>query len=173
MIIEQKMIRTKMECVRKQRVNGLTLIEVIVSLAIVAIALIGAVMYRYFSTSSARLADVHAGAGRVSLLILEGWKGAAGRLDYNPATDIGTYVLGSDDISITKVSGTNEYLVKLTGGTDTSYYVTLNYDDDVDDNGTPDPGIRKLLVNVTYYGNGLQDKTLPSKTVKIGDFVRI
>ena len=162
-----------MKCVRKQRVNGLTLIEIVISLAIVAIALIGAMMYRYYSASSARLADVHAGAGRVGLLILEGWKGAAGRLDYNPSTDIGAYILANDDISISEVSGTDEYLVELTGGTDTSYYVTLDYDDDVDGDGTIDPGIRKLLIDVTYYGNGVQNKSLPLKTVKIGDFTRI
>lgn len=162
-----------MKTVRRHRDKGLTLIEIIISLVIVVIALIGAMMYRYYSTSSARIADVHAGAGRVGLLILEGWKGAAGRLDYNPSTDIGSDVLASADISISEVSGSDEYLVQLTGGTDTSYFARISYDDDVDGDGNIDSGLRKLMVEVTYYGKGSQDKTLFSNTVKVGDFVRI
>ncbi len=156
-----------MKNVRRHNRHGLTLIEVLVSLLIVVIAVIGAMMYRYYATSSARLADVHAGAGRVSLLILQGWKGAAGRTDYNPATAIGSEVQGSPDIAIGALSG-GQYPVQLTGGTDTYYFVSLSYNDV--DGG---PGIRKLIVGVTYYGNGSQNKTLPSKTVKVSDFVRI
>lgn len=161
-----------MKIVRRHRRNGLTLIEVLISLLIVVIAVIGAMMYRYYATSSARLADVHAGAGRVSLLILQGWKGAAGRTDYNPATDIGPEVQGSPDIAIGAISG-GQYPVQLTGGTDTYYFVRISYNDDVNGDGSIDPGIRKLIVEVTYYGNGSQNKTLSSKTVKISDFVRI
>jgi prepilin-type N-terminal cleavage/methylation domain-containing protein len=162
-----------MENVRRHHNKGLTLIEVLVSLLIVAVAVIGAMMYRYYSASDARMADVHADAGRVGLLILEGWKGAAGRTDYNPAVSVGTEVLGSPDISISRIGTTNEYLVQLTGGTDTSYYALLSYNDDVNGDGNADPGIRKLMVEVTYYGKGSQNKTLSSKTVKVVDFVRI
>ncbi len=162
-----------MKTVRLHQRPGLTLIEVLVSLLIVAVAVVGSMMYRYYSASSARIADVHAGAGRVGLLILEGWKGAAGRTDYNPAVSVGTEVLGSPDISISKIGTTDEYLVQLTGGTDSSYYALLSYNDDVNGDGSIDPGIRKLIIAVTYYGKGSQNKTLPAKTVKISDFVRI
>ena len=160
-----------MKTVRRHHCHGLTLIEVFVSLLIVAVAVVGAMMYRYYSTSNARIADVHAGAGRVGLLVLEGWKGAAGRADYDPEANIGPNVLASSDISIA-ASG-SDYLVQLTGGTNTSYYITLSYDDDVDGDGNIDSGLRKLIVEVTYYGKGTQDQTLSSKTVKVSDFVRI
>ncbi len=161
-----------MKPVRRHHEQGLTLIEVLISISIVAIAVIGAMMYRYYSTSNARLADVHAGAGRVCLLILEGWKGAAGRADYNPATDIGPDVLASPDIAIGAING-GQYPVQLAGGTNTYYFVSLSYDDDVDGDGSVDSGIRKLMVEVTYYGNGSQNKTLSSNKVKVSDFVRI
>ena len=161
-----------MERAKRHQESGLTLIEVMVSLMVVLVGLLGAMMYRQFSTSNARLADVHAGAGKVGLLILEGWKGAAGRLNYNPQTDIGTEVLGSADISIGTINGSGQYPVQLTGGTDTYYFVSLNYNEDVDGDGSDDEGIRKLIVDVTYYGRGSQNETLPSKTVKLIDFVR-
>ena len=161
-----------MEGIRKHRDKGLTLIEIMISLLVVAIGLIGAMNFRYFGARGARLADVQADAGRVGLLILEGWKGAAGRLDYDPELEIGTEVQASMDISIGGLSD-GQYPVSLTGGTNTNYYVSLDFDDDVDGDGSIDPGIRKLIVNVTYYGGGSQDKSLKATTVKISDFVRI
>jgi prepilin-type N-terminal cleavage/methylation domain-containing protein len=161
-----------MENVRTHRDKGLTLIEILVSLLIVAIAVIGAMMYRYYAARNARMADVHADAGRVGLLILEGWKGVAGRLDYNPQTEIGPEVQGSPDISVGAISG-GQYPVQLTGGTDTYYFVSLSHNDDVNGDGSIDSGIRKLIVSVSYYGGGSQDKSLKLTTVKISDFVRI
>ena len=155
----------------KHTYKGLTLIEVMISVLVVVIGIVGAIMFRQYSAFNARLADVHANAGKVGLLVLEGWKGTAGRLDYNPHTEIGTEVLGSADISIGEISD-GQYPVQLTGGTNTYYYVRLTYSEDVDGDGSDDPGILKLMVEVTYYGRGSQNKTLPSKTVKISDFVR-
>ena len=157
--------------IRNHYDKGLTLIEIMVSLLVVAIGLLGAMSFRYYGARNARIADVHADAGRVGLLILEGWKGAAGRLDYDPQIDIGTEVQASADISIGKPSD-GQYPVQLTGGTDTCYYVSLSHDEDVDGDGTIDPGIRKLMVSVTYYGGGSQDKTLKATSVKVSDLVR-
>jgi len=157
---------------KPQKFNrALTLIEIMISLLIVAIAIVGAMMYRYYSASNARLADVHAGAGKVGLLVLEGWKGKAGDLSYDPSSDVGPEVLGCDDITIGGIDN-GVYPVQLTGGVKTYYYVRLTYDEDVDGDGSDDPGIRKLMVEVTYYGRGSQNNTLPSKTIKVGDFVR-
>ena len=157
---------------KPQKFNrALTLIEIMISLLLVAIGIIGAMMFRYYSASNARLADVHAGAGKVGLLVLEGWKGNAGNLSYDPSSDVGPEVLGCPDITIGAIDN-GIYPVQLTGGVNTYYYVRLTYSEDVDGDGSDDPGIRKLMVEVTYYGWGSQNNTLPSKTVKIGDFVR-
>ncbi|MBN2589344.1 MAG: prepilin-type N-terminal cleavage/methylation domain-containing protein [Sedimentisphaerales bacterium] len=161
-----------MKCIRRQHNKGFTLIEILISLVIIAVAVVGAVMFRYFSANNARISDVHTGAGQVCLLILEGWKGAGGHTDYNPNTEIGPEIQASSDISIGTISS-GQYPVQLTGGTNTYYFVSLAYDEDVDGDGTDDSGIRKLTVAVTYYGSGSQNKTGYAKTVKVSDFVRV
>lgn len=160
--------------------SGLTLIEIMVAIVVIIVGVLGAVMYRYGAALDARKADVHVGASRVALLILEGWKGAAGAVDasgniaYFPHDDIplnSEFDEGSDDITITS-NGSDNYTIYLTGGTSTYYYAQLTYNEDVDGDSTDDDGIRKLEVKVTYYGRGSQDTSLPKKTIKISDFVR-
>ena len=156
--------------------SALTLIEVMVAITVVVIGVLGAAMYRYHSALDARKADVQVGAGRVALLILEGWKGAAGDLNYNPSNEIplnSGLVGGSEDITISS-NGSDNYTVQLLGGTHSYYYAQLTYNEDVDGNGdvADDVGIRKLEVEVTYYGRASQDTSLTAKTIKLSDFVR-
>ena len=158
----------------KKTRSGLTLIEIMVAILVIVIGVLGAMMYRYHSALNARIADVQVGAGRVGLLILEGWKGAAGNPAYDPQGVGGIGVLDSLHIDIDPISN-GEYPVHLLGGTETHYYVKLIPVEDVDGDSdeTDDIGIRKLEVEVTYYGRGSSDKSLPnSKTIKLSDFVR-
>jgi prepilin-type N-terminal cleavage/methylation domain-containing protein len=154
--------------------NGLTLIEIMIAMTMIAVGVLGAMMYRYHSALDARKADVQVGAERVALLILEGWKGAAGLPGYDPST-IATS-LNSPHIAISSPSG-GVCTVQLTGGTPTCYYVTLlppTEPTDLDGDGTTDTtGIRMLEVEVKFYGNGSPDTSLPAKTVRLADFVRI
>lgn len=155
--------------------SGLTLIEIMVALLVIVVGVLGAMMYRYYSALDARKADVLVGASRVGLLVLEGWKGAVGNPAYDPqgVGGIGAEVLGSGDISISPASA-GVHTVQLTGGTDTYYFVKLVKPslEDVDGDGIDDAGIRKLEVEVTYYGQGSSDTSKPAKTIKLSDFVR-
>ena len=162
-----------MKMALKQNRRGVTLIEIMVAIVVIVVGVLGAMMYRYHSALDARKADVHVGAGRVALLILEGWKGAAGDPTYDPSMEIGLQVLNSPDIFISSASG-GVHTVQLSGGTQTYYYARLVKPsvEDVDGDGTDDDRIRKLEVEVTYYGRGSQDSGQPAKTVKISDFVR-
>ena len=153
--------------------TGLTLIEIMVAMLLIAVGILGAMMYRYHSALDARKADVQVGAERVAMLILQGWKGAAGLDGYDPSTDIN---LNSSDISISSANS-GIHTVQLTGGTQTYYYARLFFSTpstDLDGDGTADTfNIRKLEVEVTYYGSsGSQDTSLPAKTVRLSDFVR-
>ena len=152
--------------------SGLTLIEVMLAVCVIVVGVLGAMMFRYYSALDARKADIQVGAGRVALLILEGWKGAAGKAGYDPkgVGGIGPEVLSSPDISI---SGTYPYytvkLTKLTSGTDayhTSYSVTLTRLDgvthDINGDGSNDPCLVKLTVAVA---SSVRD-------VNLSDFVR-
>lgn len=123
--------------------SGLTLIEVMIAITLIVVGVLGAMMFRYGSALDARKADIQVGAGRVALLILEGWKGAAGNPLWDPqgVNGIGDEVLNSPDISISPKNN-GAYPVQLTGGTDTSYSVTLTRD-------VIGPGLVKLTVTVT------------------------
>lgn len=68
-------MRNEMARVRRHRKNGLTLIEVMVSLLVILIIAIGAMSYMYASAVHAKEADVRATAARIGLLLMEGWKG--------------------------------------------------------------------------------------------------
>jgi len=158
----------------------MTLIEIMVGILVIVIGVLGAMMYRYHSALDARKGDVHANAGRVALLILEGWKGAAGTVDasgniiYIPSDGIGinnTLIADGSYVTITS-NGSDNYTIDLTGGTNTIYYAQLTYNEDVDGDDVDDEGIRKLEVDVTYYGKGSSNKSLPGKTVKVAGYVR-
>jgi len=127
--------------------SGLTLIELMLAITVIVVGVLGAMMFRYGSALEARKADIQVGAGRVALLILEGWKGAIGSTTYNPKTDISL----SGNISI---SGTGPYTVQLTGGgMNTSYSASLTRLDgathDINGDGFNDLGLVELTVTVT------------------------
>lgn len=63
-----------MERVWKNRNSGLTLIEVMISMLVIMIIVIGALSYMYACVWNARRADVRITATRVGQLLLETWK---------------------------------------------------------------------------------------------------
>jgi type II secretory pathway pseudopilin PulG len=63
-----------MERVRKNRNSGLTLIEVMISMLVIMIVVIGAVSYMYACIWNAKRADVRITATRVGQLLVETWK---------------------------------------------------------------------------------------------------
>jgi len=132
--------------------RGMTLIEVMIAMVVVIVGVLGAMMYRYSSALDARKADIHLGAERVALLVLESWKGAGGRLDFDPSSEIGLEnELGPSDVIITKTTG--GYKVQLTGGTGAYYYVGLPAPQDLpspNDKLDPTEVIRELRVDVTW-----------------------
>lgn len=62
---------------------GITLVEIMVTTVIIAVAVIGAAGYRYHSTLNARKADVQITAARLALLMLDSWKGQGGYSGYS------------------------------------------------------------------------------------------
>lgn len=71
----------------KNQRKGMTLIEVMVAAVVVVVAVLGAMAFRYVTALDARKADIQISAGRVGLLLLEGWKAEKGSNTYNPAND--------------------------------------------------------------------------------------
>jgi len=91
---------------------GATLIEIMVTIVVISVAVIGTAGYRYHSSFNARKANVQITAARIALLMLDSWKGQGGYSgyskydleegtdpwdpnDYDPEYDYDTY--NSDD----------------------------------------------------------------------------
>lgn len=70
--------------------EGLTLVEVIVAMLVIAIAALGVSSFRYQAALDARRADAQLMAARTGLLLAEGWRGIRGGTAYNPAADFGS-----------------------------------------------------------------------------------
>lgn len=126
-----------MERVRKNRNNGLTLIEVMVSMLVIMIIVIGAVSYMYASMWNARRAEVRITAARIGQLLLETWK-VTGPVDingdwnvaaFNPITDFGPELPNNFQAAAIGPGGTGggelgNYQIQIDG---VNYFVTLLY----------------------------------------------
>jgi len=116
----------------------LTIVEVVVALSTILVVVIGALSFQYYCAVDAREADVRAGANRLALLLLEGWRGAGGRVPpdsyaFNPVDEFDSIVpitrssVGLDGLS----QELGRYRVVLNR---VNYFVTLSY---LDTSGAP------------------------------------
>ena len=123
-----------MKATGKNQRSALTIIEVVIALAGILVVIVGALSFEYYCAVDTREADVRAGANRLALLLLEGWRGTGGRVDgaFNPDVEFGP-ILGADNINESSVGlpGLSEplgrYRVDLNRA---NYFVTLSYYDD-------------------------------------------
>ncbi|MDD5459655.1 MAG: prepilin-type N-terminal cleavage/methylation domain-containing protein [Phycisphaerae bacterium] len=121
--------------------KALTFIEVIIAVAIVAIAVLGTMAFRYYCNINARLADVKMTASRVGLLLLEDWKATMGSPAYDPTRLSSDSVIWSTPSDVTKIrtgTGAGELLAHKLGDyeVETNHAVfnaTLSYYDDLTD----------------------------------------
>jgi type II secretory pathway pseudopilin PulG len=77
----RKMGIYKMKKNRRNHSAGLTLVEVMVVVLIIAVAFIGAMGFRLYSVADAKRADVQVNAARIGSMLLENWKAMGGYTD--------------------------------------------------------------------------------------------
>jgi Tfp pilus assembly protein PilV len=82
---QEEIGKTNMNTNRRLR-RGLTLVELMLAAAVLMVAVIGGMSYRYYAAMDARKADVQLTASRLAMSMLESWKGCHG-LDASPAYD--------------------------------------------------------------------------------------
>jgi type II secretory pathway pseudopilin PulG len=95
---------------RTQR-SGLTLIEAVIAMAILATATLGALAYAFHGAKQIRIAHAELAAARTGQLLLEDWKSTGGALNYDP-TVIGMgflAVIGTPGDYVNTVDGTKLY----------------------------------------------------------------
>jgi prepilin-type N-terminal cleavage/methylation domain-containing protein len=129
-----------------KRVRGLSLIEVMIAICILAISVVGASAYRYCSTLDARRADMRSAAARVGLLLCESWRGVKGSESWDPAAHLGSELTVTpvtyppERLSAADFTTLGAYTVSLD---DINYYVGLSWKD-------VSSGLRALNVVVAW-----------------------
>jgi hypothetical protein len=129
--------------VQKNRNSGLTLIEVMISMLVIMIIVIGASSYMYACMWNARRADVRITATRLGQTLLDLWKINGPVVDgiwevdaFDPTNDEFDLIL-PDDIGTTTegIEGIGEelrgtrYEITIDGA---HYFITLSYSQDLD-----------------------------------------
>ncbi|MHC4476721.1 MAG: hypothetical protein ACYTEL_13815 [Planctomycetota bacterium] len=71
-----------------KHLKGASLAEVMVTIALVLMTVFGVSQYRYHATLDAKKARLHANAGRIALLVCEGWAGATDTTTYDPVANL-------------------------------------------------------------------------------------
>lgn len=142
----------------KKHKSGFTLIEVAISILIIMVLVTGAMAYQYRSTCDVKLSEIQATAGRLSMLLLEGWKGAQGVDDFDPVSAFDSEIIITESASGPDIPvGKSGFTMTLLGYyriqvEDIYYYVTLSFDEASD--------LEPKLLNITIawrrdYSQGL------------------
>lgn len=132
-----------MKAIRKKRTAGLTLIEIMVSVVIIVVGVLGAAGYRYYCALDARKADIQITTARVGSMLLETWKATGGSSDFDPLTEFASELaITTNNVSLNELSGYNSlpcYSINIDGS---MYIAMLSYQDDATS------GLRLLNVRV-------------------------
>ena len=123
--------------------NGLTLIETVIAIAVIAIAALGSLQYLYFGALQTRVARLELIATRTAQLLLEDWKSTGGDDGYNPVS------LG---MGFTPISAGN-YRITIGGAT---FYINLPPANDIDNDEFAGVTLRRLTATLRWRNDGTQ-----------------
>jgi len=87
---------------RLKSAGGFTLVEVMATIVILSVAVIGASGYRYYAALDARKGAMKTTAARIGLLLCESWRGVNGTDTYDPVAQF------SSELAITENSTLDE-----------------------------------------------------------------
>lgn len=73
----------------KPHIKGATFVEIMVAVTVLLSAVLGAMLYQYYTAMDAKKAMLHIKAARLAVTVLEGWKGAGSKMDFDPLQDLG------------------------------------------------------------------------------------
>jgi len=119
--------------------NGLTLIEVMISILLLMVVVIGTAGYRYYSALDARKAEKEEIAARIASLLNEGWRGFDPNSTFDPSKYVPTEIVGEDFVIDGPSAGPTDYgdfillgSYKATVSLDNTKYtcfITMSYKD--------------------------------------------
>ena len=152
--------------------QGVTLVEILVSMVALTIAVIGTSYFRYYSALDARRASIQVSGTRIGLLLCESWKGLKGSDSYDPVTHFGTDLVFTDSSTIDFSSHPITAPIQAQGFTllgsysvpinDVTYHAVLSWKD-------VDVNLRALSVVIIWQQRG-QPVTGTTPVVELGSF---
>ena len=145
---------------KKSQRDGFTLVEVMVSVAIIVIVALGTLSFQYQSVKHSRTSEAQVTATRLGQLLLEDWKSTFGDAGYD-ATSLGLGFVASTP------PATGNYLITLDN--QTFYLQKTQQEVDIPNNPDPVAGITLQQLSVTVrwrkdYGNGAFSGSDPTLT---------
>ena len=101
---------------RLKSVAAFTLVEIMLSVAVLLIALIGTAGYRYQSALDSQKSRLHINAARVGLSLSESWRGLKGSQSYDPAVHLGSDLSIAENVPLEAAWGTSVGVTASTEG---------------------------------------------------------
>jgi prepilin-type N-terminal cleavage/methylation domain-containing protein len=144
---------------KKSQRDGFTIVEVMVSVAIIIIVALGTLSFQYYCVKNSRSSEAQATATRLGQLLLEDWKSTGGDPDYDP---------NSLNLGFTLVT-TNNYVTIPPLDNQTFYIQMAQQLVPIANNPDPVAGVtlQQLSVTVSWrkdYGNGAVSSSDPTLT---------
>lgn len=128
----------------KQFPKGISLIDTMVAITALAIAVLGASSFKYYTTIEVRKATSRADAARLALTLCESWKGLDGDLTYDPVTALSSQLTISTSANgPTEPNEFTELAKCVITFDEVNYFITLSYND-------VDTGLRALNTSVCW-----------------------
>ena len=101
--------------------NGFTLVEIMITITILSVAVIGASGYRYYAALDARKGAMKTTAARIGLLLCESWRGVNGTDTYDPVAQFSSELAITENLNFNN-SGYKDENFTLLG----NYEVSIN-----------------------------------------------
>ncbi len=133
---------------------GFTMVEVIITMAVLSIVSLGAIGYQYHAVQRSKIGEAKMDAARLGSLLLESWKSRGGILNFDPT---------ALNIGIGELDDSNQYKVLIDG---IPFYISL-ITDVIDTNEITGVTLRQLSVFVQWnpdYSDRPPDSSAPGTT---------
>jgi len=110
--------------------HGVTLVEILISITLIVIVVIGSMSFRYHAVMDAREADARITAARVGSMLLNAWAARIGDVSFDPVAEfnpgIPMAISASGPAVPTGFTELDKYHILCD---DVNYYSTLSYQD--------------------------------------------
>ena len=152
----------------KRKPAGLTLVEIMISLVVILVIVVGAMKFRYSAVLDAREADARITASRLGAMLLNAWVARVGSTSYdivaefNPGIPIELSTSGPD--VPTGFTELNKYHITCDN---VHYYATLSHQP------TSSGQAGKVTITLNWFNDyGLWDESAVKQSVKMTTNVR-